>query len=112
MKLFHKKKKKKYYPVALFSVGDYDLPRISIPRPTFSHFVSPLNNFSRCFPLLRFPSIISVVTRCSSFSHLMAKKGLHGVCVYFLSDFVVSFPRKTVSFDLSAIHEIAYCIKS
>ena len=59
----------------LFSEGDHDLPRISrsfvafstsVTRPTFSHFVSPSNIFPRCLPLLSFPSIIPVVTSCSS----------------------------------------------
>ena len=60
----------------LFTVGDHDLPRISIPR-RFQRFCPSsyfeplcLSNptfFSRCFSLPRFPSIFSIATRCSRF---------------------------------------------
>ena len=77
----------------LFSVGDHDLPRISVlcrfqcfchsSYSTLSHFVSPSNIFSRCFPLLRFPSIIPVVTRSSNFP-------LH----FLVSHNITPFPKK------------------
>ena len=61
-------------PCSFIRVGDHYLPRTSIPDQFHclchsSYFVGP-NIFSRCFPLLRFPTIIPVVTRCSSFSLL------------------------------------------
>ena len=74
---------------------------------TSGHFFSPYI-FQRCFTLLRFPSIIPVVTKCSSFPLLMTwtQKKLLGVYVfYFMSD-RVSASRNTVSFDFFAVHEI------
>ena len=53
----------------LYSVGDHVLPYSTLPAP--SQLASPSVVFSRCFPLLRFPSIIPVVMRCSNFSLLI-----------------------------------------
>ena len=75
----------------LFSVGDHDLPLISI-LVAFSASFSP-SIFSRCFPLLRFPSIIPVVTRFSSYSVLIAwrKKLCWRLPILFISDLVTVF---------------------
>ena len=45
--------------------------RASVTSPILNPFVSPSNIFLPFFPLLRFTSIIPVVTRCSSFSLLI-----------------------------------------
>ena len=62
----------------LFDLDDHDLPRMiilrrfsaSVIRSTFSQYQSTQQLFS-LFPLLRFPSSIPVVTRCSSFFSLL-----------------------------------------
>ena len=97
----------------LFSLGDHDLPCISfltfstsVTRPTLSPFVSPSNIFSRCYPLMRFPSN-AVVTRCTSLSLIIIwpKKVAWRLRILFLSDLVYA-SRNTVSFDFFAVHEI------
>ena len=69
--------------------------------PIFSHFVSPSNIFSCCFPLLHFPLIIQVVFQF----HHMAKKVVWHLHIQFMNDLVLA-PHSTVSFDFFAVHEI------
>ena len=80
----------------------------SVPQSTLSRFVSPSNIFSRCFRLLRFPSIIPVVIRCSSFSLLTTwpKKVAWRLCILITSHLVMSASHNIVSFDFFAVHEI------
>ena len=67
-----------------------------VTLPTLNHFVSPFNIFSHCVSLMRFPSIIPVVTRYPSFS------------------LFITWPNKVachlrillVSFDLFAVYDI------
>ena len=80
----------------LLSVGDHDLSHISIPHrfnasvtlPTLRHFVSPSNIFSRCFPLLHFPSFNPLVTRCFNLSLLITwpKKVACCLSILFMSE--------------------------
>ena len=86
---------------------------ISIPRrfQCFCHssyFVGQSTIFSPCFPLLRFLSIIPVVTRCSSFPLLITwpKRVALRLIILFMSYFVVLASRNTISFDFFAVHEI------
>ena len=69
-----------HHPVPCFialAIMSFHIPRslvafrISTTLPAPSHLTSPSVIFSRCFPLLRFPSIIPVVMRCSNFSLLI-----------------------------------------
>ena len=95
----------------LFSVGNYDLLRNFIPvafsasvtLPTLSYFVSLSNIFSHCFHPLRFPLIIPVVTRCSSFSLLIAwpKKIAWHLRILFISDLLI-----VTLFHLSSLQSI------
>ena len=64
-----------HHPVPCFialAIMSFHIPRslvafrISTTLPAPSHLTSPSVIFSRCFPLLRFPSIIPVVMRCSN----------------------------------------------
>ena len=99
----------------LFSLGDHDLPRIFISdrfqcfchSSYLSHFVSPSNIFSRCFLVLRFLSIIPLVTGCSRFSLLITwpKKVVWRFCFLFMSD-LVSASSNTDSFDFFAVPKI------
>ena len=81
---------------------------VSVTLPTLSHFVSPSNIFSNCFPLLRFPSFIPVITKCSSFSLDITwpKKVARRLCILFMGDLVVSTSCNTVLFDFFAFHDI------
>ena len=74
----------------------------------FSHFVtlSGSDIFSRCFALLRFPSIIPVVQRCSSFSIFITWPKKVAWRFLFINGLVVSASRDTVSFDFFAVHQI------
>ena len=76
--------------------------------PTLNNFVSPSNIFSHCFPLLCFPLIILIVTRCSIFFLLITKpkKLAWHLLILFMSDLVVSASCNTVLFDFFAVHEI------
>ena len=78
-----------------------------VTRPTLSLFVSPSNIFLHYLYMQHFPSIIPVVTRCSSFSLLITwpKMGAWHLCTLFMGD-LVSASRNTVSFDVFAVHEI------
>ena len=69
-----------HHPVPCFTalaIMSFHIPRslvafrISTTLPAPSQLASPSVIFSRCFPLLRFPSIILVVMRCSNFSLLI-----------------------------------------
>ena len=92
-----------------FSVGDDDLPCISIPCcfQCFCHSIFLLRatllvhptSFHSCFPLLLYPSIIPVVTRCSSFSLLITwpKKVAWHLLNLFMSDLVVSALFRLIS---------------
>ena len=74
-----------HHPVPFFialAIMSFHIPRslvafrISTTLPAPSQLTSPSVIFSRCLPLLRFPSIIPVVMRCSNFfpSHYMTKE--------------------------------------
>ena len=66
-----------------------------------THLVHPI--YSCCFP-----SIMPVVTRCSSFCFLFSwpkKFALH-VHILFMGDFVVSAFCNTILYDFFAVHEI------
>ena len=78
----------------LCSVGNQDLPCISVPD-RFQCII-----FFFCFPLLCFP----VVTRCSSFSPL--KQVAWCLCTLFMSDLVVSASCNTVLYDFFAVHDV------
>ena len=82
--------------------------RISTTLPAPSQLASPSVILSRCFPLLRFPSIIPVVTRCSNFSLLITrpKNVVCRVRILFTSALDVWASFSTVSFDFLAIHDI------
>ena len=69
-----------HHPVPCFialAIMSFHIPRsfvafrISTTLPAPSQLASASVIFSRCFPLLRFPSIIPVVMRCSNFSLLI-----------------------------------------
>ena len=56
----------------------------SVTLSTFSHFVSPPNILSCFLPLLHFPSIIPVVTRCSRFSLLITWLKMLAIYVFYI----------------------------
>ena len=82
--------------------------RACVTRLTLSFFVSPYNIVSSCFPLLRFPSIILVVTRCSIFSLLITlpKKVSWRLCILFKGDVVMSASHN--KFSLSPLQSIRF----
>ena len=106
-----------HHPVPCFialAIMSFHIPRslvafrISTTLPAPSHLTSPSVIFSRCFPLLRFPSIIPVVMRCSNFSLLITwpKNVVCRVRILFTSALDVWVSFSTVSFDFFAIHDI------
>ena len=91
-------------------MGDHDLPYISV-TPHFwciFHFVSLYNIFSPPLLLLHFPLIISVLTKCSSFSNFIPWPKKVACCLHisFMSGLGVSASPNIVSFDFFAVHEI------
>ena len=80
----------------------------SVTHPTHTHLVSSSNIFSHCFPLLCFPFIIPVATKCFSSSFLNTWPKTVAWCLHILtmSDHVVPASRRTVSLDFSNIHKI------
>ena len=67
--------------------------------------MSPFKILSSCFHLLRFPSIIPVVTKCSNFSLITwLRKFAWRLDILSVSHVVVSASR--ISFDFFAVQEI------
>ena len=106
-----------HHPVPCFialEIMSFHIPRslvafrISTTLPAPGHLTSPSVIFSRCFPLLRFPSIIPVVMRFSNFSLLITwpKNVVCRVQILFTSALDVWASFSTVSFDFLAIHDI------
>ena len=106
-----------HHPVPCFialAIMSFHIPRslvafrISTTLPAPSDLTSPSVIFSRCFPLLRFPSIIPVVMRCSNSSLLITwpKNVVCCVRILFTSALDVWASFSTVSFDFLAIHDI------
>ena len=76
--------------------------------PVPSHFAIPSIIFSRRLPLLRFPSIVPVVIRCSSFSLLITwpRKVAWRFRILFMRDLFVCASLRTYSLDFFAFHVI------
>ena len=101
-------------------IGHHDPPRIPIP-PHFqciyhAYYFEPLClslQPQRWFPLLRFPPIIPVIIRCSSFFlfNKWPKKVVWLLCFLFMSDFIMSDSRNTILFDFFAVLEICSILR-